>query len=141
MNFHFNAAPFPMDRQRTLFVTAEDVAYNNKPATGVIRLDIFIDTTGPQVTDVTINSTSSLLGLTDSNALVRFDNTSPNTIVSTTPVVNLGANTLQAIDILPGPAGNFSKGQLFGLRTNAAGTLGQVYAIVPYTGRAAAVGG
>src|SRR4029079_12637470 len=97
INFNLNAPPFPHDGQRTLFVTAEDVAGNINPATGVVRLDIFLDTTGPQITDVTINSTSSLLGLTDSNKLVRFDDTSPNTIISTTTVFNLGGNTLQAI--------------------------------------------
>src|SRR5207244_190227 len=141
INFNLNAAPFPIGGQRTLFVTAEDVAGNINPATGVIRLDIFIDTTGPQVTDVTINSTTSLLGLTNANSLVRFNSDSPNVIVSTTPVVGLGSNTLQAIDILPGPVGNFSKGTLFGFATNPAGTLGQVYSIVAATGFATAIGG
>src|SRR5205823_14045539 len=44
------------------------------------------------------------------------------------------ANTLQAIDILPGPVGNFPKGTLFGFATNAAGNLGQVYVINPASG-------
>jgi uncharacterized protein DUF4394/dockerin type I repeat protein len=140
INFNLNAAPFPIGGQRTLFVTAEDVAGNINPASGVIRLDIFIDTTGPQVTDVTINSTAALLGLTSTNSLVRFNSDAPNTIISTTPVTGLGTNTLQAIDVLPGPFGLFSKGTLFGFATNAAGTLGQVYSIVASTGLATAVG-
>src|SRR4029079_9973031 len=144
INFNLNAPPFPHDGQRTLFLTAEDVARNINPATGVIRLDIFIDTTGPQVTDVTINSASSLLGVADvpvPNTLVRFDSNDPNTIISSTPWLNLGANTLQAIDILPGPVGVYPKGTLFGLATNAAGTQGQIYVIVPSTGFSMPIGG
>ncbi|MBW8883413.1 MAG: DUF4394 domain-containing protein, partial [Planctomycetia bacterium] len=71
---------------------------------------------------------------TDSNSLVKFDSSSPNTIISTTLVTGLGTNTLQALDVLPGPVGNFLKGTLFGFATNATGTSGQVYAIVPSTG-------
>ena len=61
---------------------------------------------------------SSLLGVTDlpvPNSLVRFDSSDPNTIISTTPVTGLAAGSvLQALDVLPGPVGNFSKGALFG---------------------------
>ena len=59
INFNLNAPPFPNGGQRTLFVTAEDAAGNINPANGVVRLDIFIDTSGPQVTNVQINSTTS----------------------------------------------------------------------------------
>ncbi len=51
----------PKDGLRRLLVTAEDVAGNPMPmnnmiADGVDQLQIFIDTQGPQVTDVTINN-------------------------------------------------------------------------------------
>jgi hypothetical protein len=145
INFNLNAAPFPRDGQRTFFLTAEDVAGNITPAQGVIRLDIFLDTQGPQITDVTINGVAEFVGLTPDNSLVRFNSNAPNVILSTTPVtgtgLGAGQNTLQAIDVLPVPRGNFRPGTLFGLATNAAGTSARIYAIVPDTGFAMPVGG
>ncbi|RLT12749.1 MAG: CHRD domain-containing protein [Planctomycetota bacterium] len=48
---------FPVDGLRRLLVTAEDVAGNLNPGSGVAQaLDIFLDTQGPQVTNVQITS-------------------------------------------------------------------------------------
>jgi hypothetical protein len=45
---------FPLDGLRTVFVTAEDPAGNINPAIGEIELQVFIDTQGPQVTNIQI---------------------------------------------------------------------------------------
>ncbi|MEX2174318.1 MAG: dockerin type I domain-containing protein, partial [Pirellulaceae bacterium] len=53
-NINLNSDIFPQDGLRTIFVTAEDVAGNINPAAGVIELAIFLDTQGPQITDVEV---------------------------------------------------------------------------------------
>jgi len=61
VNVNLNAAPFsPVDGLRRIFVTAEDVAGNINPEVGQVvqELEIFIDTQGPQITDVTVNAPS-----------------------------------------------------------------------------------
>src|SRR6185369_2586362 len=125
ITFNLNAAPFPIGGQRTLFATAEDVAGNINPANGLpIQFNIFIDTQGPQVTNVTVNSTTDFLAVDDANNLLRFSSSNPNVIVDTIGTSVTG--TLQAIDILPGPVGpaanvagnSFPKGTLFGLATD-----------------------
>ena len=60
INFDLNAPPFPTDGLRRIFVTAEDVAGNINPELpqNVQELEIFIDTQGPQITDVTVNAPS-----------------------------------------------------------------------------------
>ena len=93
INFNLNAAPFPQDGQRTIFLTAEDVAGNINPANGVIRLDIFIDTQGPQVTDV--NDQSARRVARPDQLPTRWSASTaiaPDVILSTTPVTGLGAN-------------------------------------------------
>src|SRR5262249_16802475 len=56
--------PFPNGGQRTFFASAEDVAGNISPAAAA-RLDIFIDTIGPQVTGVFINTVNNAYDLFD----------------------------------------------------------------------------
>lgn len=59
VNVNLNAPPFsPIDGLRRIFVTAEDVAGNINaiPPAAVQELKIFIDTQGPQITDVEINN-------------------------------------------------------------------------------------
>ncbi len=60
INFDLNAPPFPTDGLRRIFVIAEDVAgnINSELAGNVQELEIFIDTQGPQITDVTVNAPS-----------------------------------------------------------------------------------
>jgi hypothetical protein len=61
VNVNLNAPPFsPIDGLRRIFVTAEDVAGNINPEVGQViqELEIFIDTQGPQITDVTVNAPS-----------------------------------------------------------------------------------
>ena len=149
VNVNLNAPPFdPTDGLRRIFVTAEDVAgnINDTPfVAGVNVFEIFLDTTGPQVTGVFINSSPEFLGITGADAatdaLIRFAGDDPGTIISTTPVSLPDAGfALRAIDILPGTIGTFQQGTLFGLGVNAAGTSARVYTINPGTGLGTGVG-
>ncbi|MCI0360198.1 MAG: hypothetical protein L0211_17105 [Planctomycetaceae bacterium] len=68
VNVDLNAPPFsPTDGLRRIFVTAEDVAGNINPEQGQIvqELEIFIDTQGPQITDVEINNKGNPYDLFD----------------------------------------------------------------------------
>ena len=65
ININLNAPPFsPTDGLRRFFVTAEDVAGNINPGVGQIaeEFEIFIDTQGPRITDVTVNAPSGSAG-------------------------------------------------------------------------------
>ncbi|WP_197451927.1 S8 family serine peptidase [Rosistilla carotiformis] len=57
MNDTQRLAALPVDGLRTILITAEDSAGNQNPGGAVVQtLDIFIDTNGPQVTNVYITS-------------------------------------------------------------------------------------
>jgi Ca2+-binding RTX toxin-like protein len=148
VNVNLNAPPFdPTDGLRRIFVTAEDVAgnINAAPLEAQQVFEIFLDTQGPQVTGVTINSAPEFLAITGADAatdaLIRFAGSDPGAILSTTPVGLPDAGfALRAIDILPGTIGIFPQGTLFGLGLNAAGNLARVYTINPGTGVGTPVG-
>jgi hypothetical protein len=80
---NLNAAPFPLDGLRTFFVTAEDVAGNVNPTAPQVaqQLQIFLDTQGPQVTNVQVNSAID-------NPYNLFGLKPDNTAQGPTPLVN-----------------------------------------------------
>ncbi len=65
------ALGLPIDGLRTFFVTAEDLAGNLSPINAANTLQIFVDTAGPQVTDVFIPGSPlyNLFGMKPGNAI------------------------------------------------------------------------
>ena len=64
----------PQDGQRTIFVTAEDVAGNVTPNNLALALNIFVDTQGPQITNVQITGSPAynLFAVKPSNAVQGY---------------------------------------------------------------------
>lgn len=71
--YDLNQIGLPPDGLRTLFVTAEDVAGNVGPGAGAVELEILIDTVGPQIIDVDINTFNNPLIPANDNPYDLFD--------------------------------------------------------------------
>src|SRR5215207_3959774 len=82
-----------------------------------------------------INPVQTIYGLTGTGSLVSFNAATPGTVSSPIAITGLAAGEqVKSIDFRP------STGQLYGLATNSAATLGRLYVINTTTGVATALG-
>ncbi len=71
--YDLNNIGLPPDGLRTLFVTAEDPSGNVSGLNGAVTLQILIDTVGPQILDVDVNTFNDPLIPADDNPYDLFD--------------------------------------------------------------------
>ena len=83
------------------------------------------------IATTTVTPAAILIGLTNTQELIRFDSAAPGTIISTVPITGLiGGDIIRGLDVRP------ANGMLYGLAVNnpVGADAGRIYLIDPVSG-------